>query len=126
MRTFVAFPSASPGGLDAALGMHFGKSSCFTVVEVEDGQVRTVTVAPGIPHEHGGCTAPVQMLSSRGVTAIVCGGMGMRPLTAMAQAGITVYHAGFNTTVAQCLDAYLKGTLLPFGADNSCSCHHRH
>ncbi len=126
MSTLVAFPSCNPGGLEAALGMHFGKSECFTVAEVDNNEVKTVTVIPGIPHEHGGCTAPVQVLAGQGVTAMVCGGMGMRPLQAMAMAGITVYHCGTNTTVGQCLTAWMQGSLPVFGQDHSCSCNHHH
>ena len=35
----IAVPSANPGGLEAAMGMHFGQCELFTLVTIQDGAV---------------------------------------------------------------------------------------
>lgn len=80
MSTFLlAVPSANPGGLDAAMGMHFGHCDIYTIVEVTDNAVASVTTLPNVPHQQGGCMAPVQHLAGHGVKKLLAGGMGMRP-----------------------------------------------
>ncbi|MDO5536919.1 MAG: NifB/NifX family molybdenum-iron cluster-binding protein, partial [Desulfovibrionaceae bacterium] len=86
MSTLIAVPSCLPGGLDAAMGMHFGKCDIFTLVEIEGTDIISVQALPNAPHEHGGCLAPVEILASQGVKALIAGGMGMCPLMGFAQA----------------------------------------
>ena len=53
----VAIPSAFPGGLEAALGAHFGHCDLYTLVKIADGQVQEVATLPNVPHQQGGCMA---------------------------------------------------------------------
>ena len=78
MKALVAVPSENPGGLDAPLGAHFGHCAMYTLINVEDAQIKDVKVIPNMPHEQGGCMAPVNYLSDNGVKALIAGGMGMR------------------------------------------------
>ena len=95
----LAIPSALPGGLEAGMGMHFGHCDIYTIVQIEDGAIKSVGTLPNVPHQQGGCLAPVQHLASHGVTALLAGGMGMRPLMGFQQAGVSVYYAGNYPTV---------------------------
>ena len=79
----LAIPSALPGGLEAGMGMHFGHCDIYTIVQIEDGAIKSVGTLPNVPHQQGGCLAPVQHLASHGVTALLAGGMGMRPLLSL-------------------------------------------
>ena len=126
MSTRIAIPSCLPGGLEANIGMHFGKCDIFTIVEIEDGKAASVTTLPSVPHEHGGCLAPVQIMAENKVQAMLAGGMGMRPLQGFSQAGIDVYSVGQNTTVGQAVQDFIDGKLLKFSPEHSCSCHHNH
>lgn len=116
----LAVPSANPGGLEAGMGMHFGHCDLYTLVEVEDKAVKTVSTLPSIPHQQGGCLAPVQYLADHGVTAMLAGGMGMRPLLGFQQAGIQVFFAGNFPTVGGAVNAYLEGKLPPFSTEFTC------
>ena len=120
MSFIVAFPSEQPGGLEARLSMHFGHSEMFTLLTVDEGQVKEVKAVPGIPHEHGGCLAPVGFLAEQGVKALVAGGMGMRPLMGFNQAGIEVLHNSGLPTVGQAAEAFIEGKLPRFGQDQTC------
>ena len=87
-KKIIAIPSALPGGLDAGMGMHFGHCEIYTIAEVEDGKVASVRTLPPIPHQQGGCLAPVNYLAGEGVNVLLAGGMGMRPLMGFNQAGV--------------------------------------
>ncbi len=56
----IGIPSTNPGGMEAAFGAHFGHCDLYTVVDVADGQVQEVRTLPSMPHQQGGCMAPVQ------------------------------------------------------------------
>ena len=58
-RTLVAIPSDQPGGLFAQVSQHFGHCDLYTLVEITNGEVSKVSTLPNMPHEHGGCMAPV-------------------------------------------------------------------
>ena len=88
----IAIPSNLPGGLEAEVGAHFGHCEIYTVVDVKEGQVIQVSTLPNVPHQQGGCLAPVNHLAQNGVTILISGGMGLRPLMGFNQAGIEVYR----------------------------------
>ena len=120
MNTMIAIPSAQPGGLEAALGAHFGHCELYTLVSVENGKVKQVQVVPNVPHEQGGCMAPVQYLSRQGVKKLIAGGMGLRPLMGFNQVGIEVYFGGQAQTVGEAVDAILEGKLPQFSQQHTC------
>lgn len=124
MNTVVAFPSLTPGGLDAGLSPHFGHCDVFTVVRLVDGEAGGVEVIPAIPHEQGGCMAPVRLLAENGVRILVAAGIGMRPLQGLAQAGIMAMEADGAATVGEALAALKSGQLSRFDASRSCQHHH--
>ena len=88
--TIVAIPSTHPGGLEAPLGAHFGHCDLYTLVKIAAGNVLEVQTLPNVPHQQGGCMAPVNHLAQHGVQVLIAGGMGMRPLMGFNQAGIDV------------------------------------
>ncbi|MBO4318230.1 MAG: NifB/NifX family molybdenum-iron cluster-binding protein [Mailhella sp.] len=124
----VAVPSNAPGGLDAAPSAHFGHCDAYTVALVSDGKIQDARVEPNKGHEHGGCVAPVRELAGMGVKALIAGGMGMNPLTAMREMGLTVYYATGYATVRDALQAFIEGKLPEFGTNELCrgACGHHH
>ncbi len=124
MDRIIAIPSTAPGGLDAPLGAHFGHCDLYTLVTAEDGKISDVNVIPNVPHQQGGCMAPVQLLANNGVTQLVAGGMGQRPLMGFSQVGIEVYFGGNAQTVGQAVEAMLAGELELFQQEHTCGGHH--
>jgi predicted Fe-Mo cluster-binding NifX family protein len=118
--TVVAIPSSHPGGLESALGAHFGHCDIYTVVEISEGGVREVRTLPNVPHQQGGCMAPVNHLAQNGVQVLIAGGMGMRPLMGFNQVGISVLFGGGSQTVGEAVDAFLKGSLQQFTTEFTC------
>lgn len=120
MSTVIAVPSTQPGGLEAPLGAHFGHCDLYTLISIDDGQIAQVDVIPNVPHQQGGCMAPVQYLADKGAKILIAGGMGMRPLMGFSQVGITVYHGGQAQTVDEAVAAWLDGKLQPFTPQQTC------
>ncbi len=125
MGKVIAIPSEMPGGLDAAMGMHFGHCQVYTLAEIENGAVKNVSTLPGVPHAEGGCLSAVQYLADHGVNVLLAGGMGMRPLMGFRQIGIDVFFAGDQLTVGSAVKAWIENRLVPFSEDSTCR-HHSH
>lgn len=121
-KVVIAVPSVSPGGLHAQRSGHFGQCDCFTLVELEGGRVAAERVLVNPPHTEGGCLAPVKLLADAGATAIVVGGIGMRPLMGFRQSGLEVLM-GVGTTVNEAVQAMLRGDLSPVGDNQACGGH---
>jgi predicted Fe-Mo cluster-binding NifX family protein len=124
MSRVIAIPSTQPGGLDADLGAHFGHCDLYTLVTEENGQVTNVKVIANVPHQQGGCMAPVQHLAQNGVQQLIAGGMGFRPLMGFNQVGIDVYYGGKSRTVRQAVEAMLAGRLPMFRQEHTCGGNH--
>ncbi|WP_419787462.1 NifB/NifX family molybdenum-iron cluster-binding protein [Pseudodesulfovibrio sp.] len=120
MDTIVAIPSALPGGLDAAVDAHFGHCGIYTLVEVANGQIKSVKTLENVPHQQGGCMAPVNHLAAHDVKALIAGGMGFRPLQGFNQVGITVYHNGGAPSVGAAVQAFLHDSLPQFSMEHTC------
>jgi len=118
--TIVAVPSSQPGGLEAPLGAHFGHCDLYTLVEISDGKVQGVRTLPNVPHQQGGCMAPVNHLAQNGVQILIAGGMGMRPLMGFNQVGIRVLYGNGAQTVGEAVDAFLNGRLQQFTTEFTC------
>ena len=116
----VAIPSTHPGGLESALGAHFGHCDLYTLVKITDGKVQEIVTLPNVPHEQGGCMAPVKHLAQNGVQVLIAGGMGMRPLMGFNQVGIDVLHGGTAQTVGEAVAALLNGRLQSFTVESTC------
>jgi predicted Fe-Mo cluster-binding NifX family protein len=120
MNTLIAIPSSAPGGLDAPLGAHFGHCDLYTMVSVKDKAIESVEVIPNMPHQQGGCLAPVQYLAEKGAKKLIAGGMGFRPLMGFNQVGIEVYFGGEFQTVGDAVNALINGELPQFSQEHTC------
>jgi predicted Fe-Mo cluster-binding NifX family protein len=116
----IAIPSENPGGLDAPLGAHFGHCDLYTLVQVDDGKINNVDVIPNVPHQQGGCMAPVQYLAGKGVKQLIAGGMGLRPLMGFNQVGIKVFHGAMARTVGEAVQSAIDGNLVEFDQRHTC------
>jgi len=120
LNTLIAVPSSAPGGLDAPLGAHFGHCDLYTMVTVENNEIKKVDVIPNMPHQQGGCMAPVEYLSGKGASKLIAGGMGFRPLMGFNQVGIEVYFGGDFQTVGKAVQALIDGKLPQFSNEHTC------
>lgn len=120
----LAVPTMGKAGFDATRAGHFGHSDCFTIVEIENGEVKGFSELANPPHEEGGCMRPVMLLAQAGVDAIVAAGMGMRPMMGFAQQGITVYFDNQTPNVGEVAKLVAEGKAPIMGSDQACNHHH--
>ncbi len=104
----IAIPSSMPGGLDATLNPHFGKTQVFTIVETSKNEIKDVNLV----HQEGphSCAGVVELLKSAGTDVAIVGGIGGRPLAVMLQLGIKVY-TGATGTIKEAINAFLDEKL---------------
>lgn len=105
----LAVPTMGKADLGSQRSGHFGHADCFTIVEIDNGEVKGISELANPPHEEGGCLRPVGLLKDAGCDAIVAAGMGMRPMAGFADAGITVYFDRSEPTSAASLNSCAKG-----------------
>ncbi|NTW29177.1 MAG: dinitrogenase iron-molybdenum cofactor biosynthesis protein [Coriobacteriia bacterium] len=119
-RIRLAVPTVGEGGLKAERSGHFGHCDCFTVIDMENGEIVEVSVVGNPPHVEGGCLAPVNLLASHGVNALVAGGMGARPLMGFKDVGIRVFFDNQTPGVGDVVSRVLQGELPVMELDNAC------
>ena len=115
----LAVPSEDESGLSARRSGHFGKSACFTVVEIDNGKPTSVYSLANLAHA-GGCQGPVELLTSNGVTTVVVGGIGSRPLGALMAAGIDVLYDADSASVGEAVEAVRLGLTPLMEAQSAC------
>lgn len=116
----IAIPSMAQGGLDGQRSGHFGHCDVFTLVDVEDGTVKSVTTISNQEHVQGGCMVPVNLLAGHNVNALIVGGIGMRPLMGFRQAGIDVYHDSVRPEIRPVVEDLIAGRLPMITEDQVC------
>ncbi len=118
----IAVPSDEPGGLDAPRSGHFGRSPCFTIVDLIDDVVVNVLIVDNHRHGEGdGCITPVLTLGENAVDVIIVAGIGSRPLLNCLQAGMRVFAGEHRPDVRSVIEAFVDADLEPVGYDATCS-----
>lgn len=113
----IGIPSDSPGGLHAGVSEHFGHCDLFTAVEIEGGQVMNVWTIDN-EGEHN-CMVPVMKMANAGVSTVLIGGIGRRPLMEFQNNGIRVF-VGASGTVQDAVSTYLRGRLREATLQDAC------
>lgn len=119
-RIRIALPSIGEGGLDAERSGHFGHCDCFTLIDVVDGVIESVTTIENPPHEEGGCLRPVNLLASHDVHALIVAGMGARPLQGFQDAGIRVFYEASTPHIGTVVQMAITDGLPEMDARNVC------
>ena len=116
----IAIPSNGEGGLDGTRAGHFGHCDVFTLVDVENGEIKEVSILQNQEHVQGGCMIPVNLLSDNSVNALIVGGIGLRPLMGFKEVGINVYHDDQRTEIEPVVKDLIAGKLQEISNDQVC------
>jgi len=116
----IAVPSNGAGGLDGMRAGHFGHCDVFTCIDVENGEIKDVSIVQNEEHVQGGCMVPVNLLAGHKVNALVVGGIGMRPLMGFKQVGIDVYHDAERPEIRPVVEDLIAGKLQEIRNDQVC------
>ncbi|QAT42141.1 P-loop NTPase [Aminipila luticellarii] len=99
---------------------HFGHSEQFEIFEIKQGKVLNKEIIPSDCEGHG---ALAGFLAGKGVTTLICGGIGDGAIKGLAAAGIQVV-AGVSGKIEEQVQFYLNGSLQ--STDKATCDHHEH
>ncbi|MBQ3387214.1 MAG: NifB/NifX family molybdenum-iron cluster-binding protein [Eggerthellaceae bacterium] len=116
----LAIPSESDAGLMAVRSGHFGHAEYFTMVEIEDGQVKNVFAVKNVDHDTYGCGGVIQFAIDQNIDAILTAGMGVPPYTRFTNAGIAVYIDTTHPFVSDAVKDFLAGKTPRMQLDQAC------
>lgn len=119
----ICIPTIDNQGLKAQVSEHFGGAPCFTVVDLESKVTETID-NQNQHHEHGQCN-PLGAIADKGISAVVCIGIGRGAVERLNVGGIKVF-LGTGATVEAVVDEYQKGGLRELNAEGACSGHGCH
>ena len=120
--TKICIPTATRGGLDDAVGEHFGRVPTYTMFDSDTGQVEVVDNTS----EHaGGAGLPADILANLGIDVLLCRGAGRRALSILSERGIEVC-VGVSGTAGEAIEAWRSGALNGATADDACQQHAFH
>ncbi len=117
----IAVPSETNAGLMAQRSGHFGHCAYFTIVTIEDGEIKEVTSVKNVDHDEYGCGGIIDYVMTLGVDAILTAGMGRPPLTRFTAAGITVYAETESPLVGQVIKRFIDGEVFEMSPDAACA-----
>lgn len=110
------------------LDPHFGRASGFTVFEIEGNVASFVEVlsSTGLQHQHEGLA---NMFKSKGIDALVCGGIGGGMINGLNAVGLEVV-SGASGNVTEVANLYAEGKIVSTGSicqhDHGDGHHHNH
>lgn len=115
MSKKIAIPTAGE-----IVNAHFGRSQAFTVFEIQEDKVtgEELVDAKGFEHQHTGIA---QLLKSKGVEAVICGGIGPGAITGLENAGLEVLR-GASGPVRDVAKSFAEGAFVSTNA----VCDHSH
>jgi predicted Fe-Mo cluster-binding NifX family protein len=116
----LVIPSETGTGLASVRSGHFGHAPYFTVITIEDGKIVGIEPVESIGHGEGGCGNVIQFIIGLDVDAILTVGMGMRPLSTFAAAGIQVYTDDTMPMVGAAAQKFIAGGCRPMTLDDAC------
>jgi len=117
----VAISSSKRGGLDDKCNLVFEQCHTFTVVELEDGEVKNVEVVRNPGYQSGDCIGLIGILKRKGVDSILAGGMGRIAFKICNDLGIGVYLGLKTVKVRASLESYLDNDFIPLTSAMVCN-----
>lgn len=103
MKKKIAIP-VSNGILDA----HFGHTKQLAIFDIENSQIINESVLDAPPHEPG--LLP-KLLSEKGVSDIIAGGMGNKAIQLFHEAGVNVFVGAPQLSVRNLIDGFINKTI---------------
>lgn len=105
----IAVPSIDDEGLDSEVGHHFGRVPFYTIVLVQDDEIKEVEVIKNPFSEHQPGQIP-NFLKQKGVEIIIAYGMGWRARERFRSLGVSVI-TGASGRVGDVINSFLRGSI---------------
>ncbi|MBC7094318.1 NifB/NifX family molybdenum-iron cluster-binding protein [Thermococcus sp.] len=101
------------GGLDDFFNQHFGRTPTFTIVDVENGEIKNVRIIsnPSASSPRGAGVQAAQFCINEGVEVVIAGQFGPNSAGVLQAAGIRMISAPATMTVREAVETFLRGEL---------------
>ena len=107
----IAIASEDHMGLNSKVSAHFGRCPYYTLVEVENGEIRKVSNVENPYYvSHGQPGDAPNFIKQQGADVIIAGGMGPRAIQFFNELGIEAVTGAIGR-VADAVNSYIKGNL---------------
>ena len=120
--TRIGVPTAARGGLEDAVGEHFGRVPTYTLF---DSETRQVEVVVNTSEHLGGQGLPADILADLEIEVLLCRGAGRRALSILADHDIDVF-LGVDGTAGDAITAWEGGILSRASEADACQQHAFH
>lgn len=118
----IAIPVFSNDGERSQVYGHFGSAPCFIIFDTSTAACENVDNSDK-EHAHGMCL-PLASFDGKNIDAIVTGGIGLRAIQKIAEAGLKVYRSAEGMTVKDVADSIEAGSLAEITIEGACGRHH--
>ena len=116
----LAIPSETADCLAATRSGHFGHCPYFTIVTIEDGEIKSAEAVKNVDHDSVGCGGVIDFALTLGIDGILTVGMGRPPLMRFAQAGVAVYTDATCANVGDAAKLFAAGKVRAMRLDEAC------
>ena len=103
--------TATGGDLNAQVDPRFGRAQHFIIVDTETMEFEAIENDSTIA-AHGAGIQSGQLMSSKGVEAVITGSVGPNAHQTLSAAGIKIYQSG-GGTVKEAVSAFKEGKIKP-------------
>ena len=121
----ICIPTQDAKGLDSKVCEHFGSAPHFIIYETEH---KTFSVIDNGDknHMHGMCH-PLSQIGMENIDVVICGGMGVRAIGRLAEAGMKAYRTTRgDLSVRDIIKQYQENSLEEITYESACRDHGCH
>ncbi len=108
--TCICIPTQDEGGLLSSISIHFGKTPYFTLVEIEDGEIKEINVIENAGKHMGGIREAANIILDLKVNVLICGGLGAKAVSLLCDGGVEVF-SGASGKVKDVINEWKVGFL---------------
>lgn len=117
--TRICIPTLDESGLLSNISMHFGKTPYFTLIELEDGEIKNIEVNGSSGKHGGGSKTPAEIILDSDADILICGNLGSKAVSMLRGSEMEVY-SGASGKVKDILKEWKMGNLA-VADENSCN-----
>ncbi|MCD6381070.1 MAG: hypothetical protein J7L50_01940 [Candidatus Odinarchaeota archaeon] len=109
----IVLATQGEGGLEDYVSPVFGRSPTYTVVDLENGEVKGVSVEknPALYSPMGAGIQAAQFVANLGANVVIAGNYGPNAMNALASLGIKTISGVFNVKVKDAVKMYAEGEM---------------
>ncbi|ADZ09488.1 Dinitrogenase iron-molybdenum cofactor biosynthesis protein [Methanobacterium lacus] len=116
----ICVPSMESTGLLSKISTHFGKTPYFTILDMENNEIKTLETKKIESRHAGGKKTPAEIIIEINPDVVLCANLGLKAVEMLKEHGIKIYVEA-SGTVENSLKAYLNNELKLADENTACS-----